>query len=202
MQRMVDGLDIEIDSFPDETAQLPPEYLTFAPDRVKAPFDVIVDTREQIPYTFHEIPIDNSEKYYGVSILRRGLTLGDYSVAGLETRLCIERKSLEDLYSSIGRRDNFENRLTRMQGYDYSCVVVEASQETLLSRKPHYLKQTRSKLTPRMVFRTIQAWTMDYPRTHWWFMDERQQAEIMTFRLMARFHRKNKHLIDTGLRKL
>ena len=49
---------------------------------------VVVDTREQEPYSF------DSDK---VSAVRKALPAGDYSLVGLEERVAVERKSLTDL---------------------------------------------------------------------------------------------------------
>lgn len=198
----------------------------FGPPReghILCPFVVVADSREQIPYglagiTYQDddlespsrdgcpacgfgitppspldsapIKDDRTGKPFDIAIYRTGIPLGDYSILGLP-EIAIERKSLEDFYGSVGRRENFEGRLTRLQSKGYSAVVVEATQEQVLASPPPF-----SGLTPRNVFRTVQAWTMDFPRTHWWFMDGRVSAEVLTFRLLYRFFRKNKDRIS------
>lgn len=192
---------------------------------VLCPFVVVADSREQIPYGFAGIAYqeddremvarpdltcpscgynpdppssldmelirdDRSGKPFDIAVYRTGVPVGDYTILGLP-EVVIERKSLEDFYASVGRRENFERRLVRMQTKGYSAVVVEATQEQVLASPPPF-----SGLTPRNVFRTVQAWTMDYPRTHWWFMDGRAFAEAITFRLLYRFYRKNKDRIS------
>lgn len=189
---------------------------------ILCPFVVVADSREQMPYGFAgityqdddaEVPArfacpscgfgseppspldstpirdDKTGKPFDIAVYRTGVPLGDYTILGLPD-ITIERKSLEDFYGSVGRRDNFEGRLTRMQAKGYSAVVVEATQEQVLASPPPF-----SGLTPRNVFRTVQAWTMDFPRTHWWFMDGRVSAEVLTFRLLHRFYRENKDRI-------
>ena len=51
---------------------------------------IIVDTREQLPLSFT-----------GHETIRRKLDEGDYNIAELENKICIERKSLADFYQSI-----------------------------------------------------------------------------------------------------
>jgi ERCC4-type nuclease len=88
---------------------------------------VIVDTREQLAYTFDPDRID---------VVRRALPAGDYSLAGEEHRVAVERKSLEDLVSTLIRgRDRFRRELRLLAGYEHACVVVEAElREVLLGR--------------------------------------------------------------------
>src|SRR3990170_7483172 len=56
---------------------------------------VIVDTREQIPFSFTRF------RGWFAKIERRALKVGDYSVAGLETVCTVERKDLPDLIHSF-----------------------------------------------------------------------------------------------------
>lgn len=81
---------------------------------------VIVDTREQTPWTFE----DQAE----ISTVREKLDAGDYSVRGLEKRVAIERKSVDDWTGTVLRdRARFYRELELLRGYDFACVIVEAS---------------------------------------------------------------------------
>ena len=71
------------------------------------PFTVVVDSREQNPLDFGSWPT-----------ITKALPTGDYSVAGIETLIAIERKSLSDLVGSFtGGRDRFEREMLRMKSY-------------------------------------------------------------------------------------
>lgn len=86
---------------------------------------VVVDTREQMPYSFCSDRID---------VVRRALPAGDYSLAGFEHDVAIERKTAEDfVHTVIRERDRFRSELLKLQTYLCSCVVVEADFEDLLS---------------------------------------------------------------------
>jgi ERCC4-type nuclease len=88
---------------------------------------VIVDTREQEPYSF-----DSAH----VTCVRRALPFGDYSLQGHESAIAIERKSLEDFVAStITARARFRRELRGLAEYDLGCVVVEASLEDILARR-------------------------------------------------------------------
>jgi ERCC4-type nuclease len=81
---------------------------------------IIIDTREQTPWTFDGIA--------GIATERRKLESGDYSVAGLETRVAIERKSLDDWIGTVlHHRRRFYRELDRLRSYDFRAVVIEAS---------------------------------------------------------------------------
>jgi ERCC4-type nuclease len=79
---------------------------------------IIIDTREQEPYSF-----DSRQ----AAAVRRALPAGDYSVEGLEERVAVERKTLDDFVSTvIHNRARFRKELRKLAGYPAACVVVEA----------------------------------------------------------------------------
>jgi len=86
---------------------------------------VVADTREQQPYSFSPDRIQ---------VVRRALPAGDYSLAGFEHDVAIERKTAEDfVHTVIRERERFRNELLKLQTYMCSCIVVEADFEDLLS---------------------------------------------------------------------
>jgi len=112
-------------------ATLPPESLT-----------VIVDTREQCPLDLSPL------------LTERGtLTTGDYSVKGLERVVAIERKSLGDLISCVGReRARFDREVDRLLAYPVRCLVVESTWAAM------ELGDWRGKITPRQVEGSVIGW--------------------------------------------
>lgn len=107
---------------------------------------ILIDSREQIPYSFGDMPTVSAT-----------LDQGDYSVAGLADRLAIERKSLSDFVSCIGpERDRFKRELVRLRGLEHRAVVIET---TLGEIEQH---QYRSKTTPQSVVGSILSWQMTY----------------------------------------
>jgi ERCC4-type nuclease len=84
---------------------------------------VVIDTREQRPYSFEEFDCE-----------RRALPAGDYSLAGLEESFAIERKSVQDLIHTVLRgRRRFTRELQKLQSYQFAAVVIEGSLEDILS---------------------------------------------------------------------
>lgn len=161
------------------------------PKRIVCPFTIMVDTREQAPYLFDNLKADSSQGGHLLEVptQRYGLPIGDYLVLGLP-QMIVERKSKEDLYSSISqRRENFEQRLCRMQEeLRWSAVVVEAQLSDLLTAPPSF-----SQFSPKALNRTIMAWMQRYPRVHWCFLPGREFAESYTFRLLERWWRDHKN---------
>jgi hypothetical protein len=80
----------------------------------------IIDSREQKPYCFT-----------GPSVVAT-LETGDYSLAGLESQVAVERKEINDLIACLTiERNRFERELQRGRSFDYFALVVEASLEDL-----------------------------------------------------------------------
>ncbi len=77
----------------------------------------ICDTREQLPLDLGEMPMT-----------RGTLATGDYSIAGLEHVIAVERKSLDDLLGCVGReRERFDRECQRLLAYPCRAIVVESS---------------------------------------------------------------------------
>ena len=91
------------------------------------PVTLIVDTREQEEYSFDPRL---------VATVRRALPAGDYSIEGLEDRVAVERKTLDDFVSTvIHSRTRFREELRKLTGYRAACVVVEAGLMDVLQKR-------------------------------------------------------------------
>lgn len=134
-------------------------------------FTIVVDTREQLPYSFGgKAPVVFS-----------ALSAGDYSIQGLEHKIAIERKSKSDAFGTIGKgRDRFVAELERLSALDFAGVVIEASLGGLL-RPPKF-----SKMHPSSVVNSLIAWAIRY-RVHIFFADNRMLAEALTFRVLEKY---------------
>ena len=76
---------------------------------------IIIDSREQVPYHFEA----SSEK--------GALSIGDYSIQGLENYVSIERKKLDDLILCLSKdRARFERELYKGRSLDYMALIIEA----------------------------------------------------------------------------
>ena len=94
---------------------------------VVSPFTVVVDTREQVPFDFRSIPARETDGGGCVAVrtVVKGLATGDYSIEGWENRVVVERKSLTDLYGTLGRgRERFEREFDRLAEMGYPVVPM------------------------------------------------------------------------------
>lgn len=151
-------------------------------------FEVVIDTREQAPFTFQGIKGDSSRKNLPIVVRTRSATLqtGDYSITGHENRLAIERKSLEDLYSTLSSgRERFERELYRLNSMPgFSAVVVEAGWGQVVGCPPQH-----TKVPPKAISRSILAFNQRFRNVHWYLAPDRRFAEILAFRILDRYWR-------------
>lgn len=152
------------------------------------PLDVIIDTREQAPYPFTELPDSADGRPQRVRSTTRGtLQTGDYSLANLQKYFTLERKSLADLYSTLGQdRDRFKREFERMAVMHYAAVVIEATPEQLQS-PGSFFPDWRSQLHPHSVMGTIEAWEIQFPNVHWILAGDRRGGELWAVEAMKRF---------------
>lgn len=112
---------------------------------------IIVDSREQDPLTFANLPSEVGT-----------LDTGDYSVRSLEHLIAVERKSLNDLLACVGReRDRFKRELQRLRAYRFRLLVVETDALALESG------EWRSQLQPAHVLGSLAAWSAQYELPIW-----------------------------------
>ncbi|MCK4414410.1 MAG: hypothetical protein KAY32_12785 [Candidatus Eisenbacteria sp.] len=136
---------------------------------------VVVDSREQRPYAF---------KARRVTCVRRALPAGDYSLAGLETVVAVERKTLDDLVNTvIWSRGRFRRELERLRTYEASCVVVEADLRDVLTGKYW------SKAHPSSVLGAVMAIIVE-SGVPVFFCSNRQAARLFVERYLLRCHRR------------
>jgi ERCC4-type nuclease len=101
--------------------------------QLRTPLPVaVVDTREQIPFSFRRF------KGWFSAIETRALSLGDYSVAGMENSCVVERKDLSDLiHSFTENRGVFIKRLRRMSELPHGLLVITAPLSQVKSAYPY-----------------------------------------------------------------
>jgi ERCC4-type nuclease len=136
---------------------------------------VVVDTREQLPYEL------NPEL---VHVVRRALIAGDYALDGLENRLVIERKSLDDyVFSVVRARERFLRELELLATCSMPYVVVEGSLDAVVDHR------YRAGVHPNAVLGATWAIIVDYG-VPVFFADDRQLACRFVEGLLLRAHHK------------
>jgi ERCC4-type nuclease len=88
---------------------------------------VLVDTRERQPFPLHE----NHPNWIGGE-RRVALKTGDYTVEGMESLLCLERKNLADLVAcTVTYRRRFLAACGRLARFRWKAILVEATFEDI-----------------------------------------------------------------------
>jgi DNA excision repair protein ERCC-4 len=104
---------------------------------------ILIDTREQWPLRFSPQAV----------VCRGTVPSGsDYSVLGYESRIGIERKSLQDLVGSLTQgRERFMRSLRRLRERQYRLLLVESTFEALAGGA------YRSRATPASMVGSVVA---------------------------------------------
>jgi ERCC4-type nuclease len=132
---------------------------------------IIVDSREQLPYQF--------DGAMGVSTL----ATGDYSLAGVDDAVAIERKTVDDLVGCLTQdRERFKQCLQRGKGLDYFALVVEASLSDLLNGRYW------SDMHPNAAVQSLLAFSVRY-RLPVFFAENRELAQLVTESLLEKYAR-------------
>lgn len=136
---------------------------------------IIIDSREQLPFTF------GGKRYEGVIVQPGTLATGDYSLGGLEDKIAIERKSLDDLIGCLTTgRARFERELQRAAAFDAFAVVVGSSWAALLSGN------YRSRMNPHAAAQSVTAFMARY-RIPFIFAGDRLTAEYLTYSFLQQY---------------
>jgi len=136
---------------------------------------VVIDTREQEGYSFAP------ERFIAV---HRALPAGDYSLAGMEQTVAVERKTAEDfVHTVIRERERFRRELLKLATYDRACVVVEAGLDVLLTGT------YRSGAHPSSVIGSALSIIVDYG-VPVYFCSNRQCARRFVEEYLLRCHRR------------
>lgn len=96
-------------------------------------YQIVTDSREQ------------SKLFSEKESITKGLKTGDYSIEGYEACFAIERKSLPDLFGTLGKGHNiFKKELERAQSMDYFAILVIGTYDQIKTKK--FPNSFRSKM--------------------------------------------------------
>jgi ERCC4-type nuclease len=117
---------------------------------MKSKLPVVIDTSEPVGYAWNFV-----DELFTTE--RKSLMTGDYTVAGLEDVLTIERKTLGDAVSTVIHQwTRFRKTLYRMAGMECAIVVIEASVSDVLEHK------YESDAEPASVLGKLNSITIDH----------------------------------------
>lgn len=141
-------------------------------------FTIIVDTREQHPWQFTEF-----------TTAKRKLDTGDYSIEGLEDKLCIERKNgIAEIATNIVET-RFKDVIDRMSKYDHAYILIECDYDQLMnypkgSDVPKRLWD-HIKITPGFILKFLTQLSVSY-NIHVLFCGNPEWAERTALSIMKR----------------
>lgn len=140
---------------------------------------ILIDTREQQPF-----PLIGYETR--IATLRSG----DYSLAGFEDRVAVERKSKSDAYGCVGSgRRRFVDCLERLAALERAAIVIERSIEDFDQHPPE-----RTQIDSRMAIGSYISWSCKYRIPVFW-CHSRAYAERIMVRFLSAFI---KHVVNDG----
>lgn len=154
------------------------------------PFTIIKDSREQEGYTFEA----SSSRYHKCEgMVVRKLDTGDYSIEGLEDKLCIERKaSVVELANNVGHDQvRFMKEIERMKTFPYKFLILEFSLSDLMN----YPNGTnipeedwgKLKVTNRFMLKMIMEFQL-YHDVHVMFCDSKKNAKWAVLSIIKRIN--------------
>ena len=117
-------------------------------------YKVIKDTREQEGWFFR--PFDNCS-----GMINKKLDTGDYSIVGLEDKICIERKGcVEELALNLGSgKARFLREIERMADFPHKFIICEFTAEDLIkfpkSTRIPIKNKTSVKMTGRYMLKML-----------------------------------------------
>ncbi len=130
---------------------------------------IVTDTREKRPYQF------KTPSQVGT------LPTGDYSLAGLENHIAVERKTLDDLIGCLCKdRDRFTRELLKGKALDYFALVVEAGLSDLANGN------YRSEMNPKSAVQSLLAFSVRY-KLPIFFCESRAWAQRVTESLLLKY---------------
>jgi len=152
------------------------------------PFTIIKDTREQEGYTFEA----SSSRYHVCKgMVTKKLDTGDYSIEGLEDKLCIERKaSVVEFANNIGHdQARFMREIERMQEIPHRYMVFEFSLSDLMNfPEGSGIPESdwgKLKVTNRFMLKMVMEFQMNHG-IHVMFCDSKKNAKWAVLSLIKR----------------
>lgn len=142
---------------------------------------LIIDTREQDPLPFRSG--SNTE------IVIKKLDVGDYSIEGFEDKISIERKSLSDLFGTLGSgHKRWKKELERAKDLEYFGLFVEGTYKDILEE--NYPKVKRTKMRGYVVAKILNMMELKYPNLHIHCCKDRKEMMLKIKGIFEAFERR------------
>jgi len=132
-------------------------------------YTIIQDTREQKP-----LFKNSSHTTVEVGTLKTG----DYSLKGYEEKISIERKSLGDLFGTLGKgHARFKRELSRALELDYFAIVVEGGYRKI--RDKDFEGSYHSKMKGHVILQILFTLHMKYGINFFLAADRNESKSII-----------------------
>jgi len=154
------------------------------------PFTIIKDTREQEGYTFEP----SKTRYHECKgMVTKKLDTGDYSLEGLEDKVCIERKASVAEFAKNAGQDQyrFMQEIERMKEFPHRFIVLEFSLSDLMmfpegANIPED-EWSKIKITNKFMLRTLMEFQI-YDDIHVLFCDSKKNAKWAVLSILKRIN--------------
>lgn len=159
-------------------------------DKKAPPYTVIKDTREQEGYTFEPF----STRYHTCKgMVVKKLDTGDYSLEGLEDKICIERKaSVAEFAKNVGQDQyRFRQEVKRMKEFPHKFIILEFSLSDLMmfpegANIPEE-GWDKIKISNKFMLRTLMEFQI-YDDIHVIFCDSKKNAKWAVLSILKRMN--------------
>ncbi len=148
------------------------------------PFTVIKDTREQDGYYF-------TAYNTCAGMVEHKLDTGDYSIVGLEDKICIERKGcVEEFAMNLGQKKyTFLEEIDRMASFSHKFLILEFTLEDLIkfpdeTRIP-LKKMSSVKITGKYMLKCLLEFEL-YNNVHVIFCGNKHNAFLAVSSILKR----------------
>lgn len=146
---------------------------------------VVVDSREQRPL-------------WEEGVVVKKLDVGDYSLLNFEDKIAIERKSLIDLYGTLGRgHKRFKKELERSEALDYFAIVIEGTYTQCVTKS--FPGSFHSKIRGYVITSILFTLHVKYGVNVFFAKDRKESREIIKelFKAYLKIHTKEDISLNT-----
>lgn len=149
---------------------------------------VVIDSAEHMGYKF-----DRFTNWFSGTVRKR-LPLGDYTLAGFENEIIIERKTIPDLVNSvIQERKDFISKCEKLSKFKNKCLVIEGSLASL--KTPYEVSQAHPNAVLGSLIAAQERWHIPL-----YFLDDFVLAEEFVASMLSKYHA-YRWLEDNGFKR-
>jgi hypothetical protein len=154
-------------------------------NKTARPIIPIIDTREKEKYRY------SFGEPFGEPLIKK-LDAGDYSIAGLELTLAIERKKTVSEISNNVLEKRFDDWTARLSEYKYAFIVCEFSYFDLINyplyeNVPAFVKK-KIRMNGQYLASRLIGLNMKYPNINLIYAGSQKYAEALTETIMLKVY--------------